>query len=173
MQIKITIDDDTYKKLKKSAKDNLRSLSNEAFFRLRESFISRTFTPTPIISPTIIPVEPYKITLTNSTNTEPTAQTGEGTAAVQSTTTEQQLPAGITDAALQEKIKELKRREIGGDDEYYRQRAIEDLTKNNKKPIGTVYESTHKPTLTITDDDFDEPEPEWDADRGGARPRVL
>lgn len=132
MQIKITIDDATYKKLKKSAKDNLRSLSNEAFFRLRGSFMSPTpspIMPTPIVSPSI-PVEPYRITLTNSTNTEPTAQTGEGTAAVQTTTTEQK-----------------------------------------KEPIGTVYKSDYKPTLNI--DDFDEPEPEWDADRGGARPRVL
>ena len=169
MQIKITIDDATYKKLKKSAKDNLRSMSNEAFFRLRESFTQ----PAPIPTPTYIPhgvpggipVEPYKITLQADT-------TGGGTAAVPTTTTEQKLPAGITEAAVQEKIKELKRRIMGGDDEYYRQRAIEDLTKNNKKPIGTVYESNHTPQLTITDD-FDEPELEWDADRGGARPRVL
>ena len=130
MQIKITIDDTTYKKLKKSAKDNLRSLSNEAFFRLRGSFISPTpspVIPTPIINPTI-PVEPYRITLTNST--EPTAQTGEGTATVPTTQHEQK-----------------------------------------KEPIGTVYKSDYKPTLNV--DDFDEPEPEWDADRGGARPRVL
>lgn len=132
MQIKITIDDATYKKLKKSAKDNLRSLSNEAFFRLRGSFISPTpspVIPTPIISPSI-PVEPYRITLTNSTNstnTEPIDQTGGYTAAVPATQHEQK-----------------------------------------KEPIGTVYKSDYKPTLNI--DDFDEPEPEWDADRGGARP---
>ena len=88
-QIKVTIDDKIYKQLKKEAKDNFRTITNEINYRLQQSFIPAPITPTtptyiPHGAPGGIPVEPYKITLSADTttpapaNTKPsTTQTGE------------------------------------------------------------------------------------------------
>lgn len=141
-QIKVTIDDKIYKQLKKEAKDNFRTITNEINYRLQQSFT--TPAPAPIIpTPTYIPhgvpggipVEPYKITL--SADTTPTPATA-------TKTKQEQHPEWFTPDG--------KRKVIGFDDE-------EEETEE---------EINHTPTIT----NDDEPEPEWDADRGGARPRV-
>lgn len=79
-QVKITIKEDTYKKLKKAAEKNYRTTTEEINFRLAESFTQpqpqpsttplQPFTPPP--DPITNP--PYKITLDNTPETNNTTQ---------------------------------------------------------------------------------------------------
>ena len=74
-QVKVTIDDKIYKQLKKEAKDNFRTITNEINYRLQQSFTQTTPTYIPHGTPGDIPVEPYKITLSAGTTATPSQPT--------------------------------------------------------------------------------------------------
>ena len=87
-QIRVTLDDEIYKQLVKLAKDETRSISNQALVIIKNYFNSNsdskdrpTYVPTPIYIPSEgFPVaEPYKITLDTQSQPEnlPTPQKTE------------------------------------------------------------------------------------------------
>ena len=73
-QVKITIKEDTYKKLKKAAEKNYRTTTEEINFRLAESFNQPSTQPLPLqpFTPPPDPITnpPYKITLDSTTTPE-------------------------------------------------------------------------------------------------------
>ena len=150
MQITITISEEEYKALKKSAEIHLNSMSKEARVIIRQNLFNTVlpgYTPTPTYiphgAPGGIPAEPYKITLQADTTTPP----------LTSTKTERELHPEWFNSDGKKII-------IGGEE----QTAGPDI-----EPMPAPTPPKYIKDPIINDDD---PEPEWDADRGGARPRV-